>query len=83
MFGTWLGETIHQSKGSYYGSGESYVLKKHILDPGIHDVYRVAAFSGNSETPCMFTNGREGTTMWPSVSPNIYLLAVGKLFFCL
>ena len=25
IFGAWLGENVHQSKGAYYGSGESYV----------------------------------------------------------
>ncbi|KAF9782422.1 TLD-domain-containing protein [Thelephora terrestris] len=27
LFGAWLGENVHQSKGAYYGSGESFLWK--------------------------------------------------------
>ena len=79
LFGTWLGESIHQSKGAYYGSGESYGLK-HAPTRNTHNKFYFTAFSGKSKIPSMCTNGRGRTTMWPSASLSICLSAEGKGF---
>ena len=51
LFGAWLGENIHQSKGAYYGSGESYVSKARAPNLGIYNTHPVPGSSGNSKTP--------------------------------
>ena len=83
IFGAWLGEGLRVSKGSYYGSGESWVL---VL--AYFSVYRKTYLSvwflgscGDTMGSWMYTTGLGRTTMSRYVNLSTFRLAAGAYIF--
>lgn len=79
VFGAWMGEGIHMSKGAYYGSGESCVIlyscALFLLPP---DYAQLGSYGNCCRTINSGSiSGRDGMTMWRCANRNTSHLAEG------
>jgi hypothetical protein len=78
VFGVWLGEGLRMSKGSYYGSGESYVKFDFFFLGWITDCSFLIVFCGGPITDnWTCSNGQGKTIMWRYVKPILFHLVEG------
>ena len=78
LFGAWMGEGIHPSKGAYYGSGESYVEVSFATQAPHPDVLPGSCGRRSDRTACACSSGQARTTTSRCVNRTTSRSVVGK-----